>query len=165
MNSEDTIDQVRENETQKSLVNLIAVGGFLWFFLSSLVYLISLIIKAAGVISNLSPNGIFWIENILSIVIIGIVAFQLTRRYWQKAQENSLNTKILLIKLGVAILITHVLQYLHVYYIMGYIYDNFFDNLNAYKQFVNESYGYSILDVAFGLMGTIILLLLLIKWK
>lgn len=162
---EEPLDEQKPILSENSVLNLIAIGAFLWFFLKSINHLIFDCFKSIAIISGMSAGALFWIGKISSIAIMGIIAVILTRRIWHKYFHNKLNSKSLLIKLGFGVFTAQSIQFIYGFYITEYLYDHFQKSMRAYYDAINNIDQFGLIDVSFSIAGTILLLLVFIKWK
>jgi hypothetical protein len=76
-----------------------------------------------------------------------------------------IRTKKLLIKIGIAIFLVAVLQFLLGFYITDYLISNFKNAWIKYKNTIAIIDRFNLIDISFNSVGSLILLLLFIKWK
>ena len=163
MDKNETLDDIKHPESQQSLLNLLAVGAFLWFFLRSVYYLTGLSVTAIGIMSDFPVQVTFWLENGLSMILMISLGYVLSRNIWKKCENNSFKVKKAIVKLGVGILIVQGLQVLHGYYVSDYLmseytvqYMHYFDTLmGTTLQSLNTSLSW---------ISLFILLLVFVKW-
>jgi glucan phosphoethanolaminetransferase (alkaline phosphatase superfamily) len=162
---QEPLDEQEPISTKNTVLNLLAIGGFLWLLLKSVKPLVYVCVKSIGIISGISPSVVFWTSQILSVAIMVVFAIILTRRIWQKYLQNRLNSKSQLIKLGTGIFAVQMLQFIYGLYIPGYLINHYQKSMSSYSDALNDIDHFGLVDISFGIAGTILLLLVFIKWK
>lgn len=148
-----------------NVFNLIAVGAFLYYFLRCLAHLFVIGYKSIGIISGMEPVVLVWTSKILYIVVMCLVSRLWITKMWKQIDLNSINTKQILLKIGIAIVIVNVLQFLYGYYVPDFLFENFEKASMSYHEVEKVIDKYGLIDISFDIIGTSILLVLFIKWK
>jgi hypothetical protein len=150
---------------KSNVFNLIAIGAFLWYFLKSLSYLFFISYKSIGIISGMEPVVLFWTSQVLYIAVMCIVLRICITTIWNQIELNLINIKKLLIKIVIAIALVQIFQTLHGFFVPEYLFRNFENSLTSYHNIVNSIDRFNLIDSSFDIVGSLILLLLFIKWK
>lgn len=148
-----------------NIFNLIAVGAFLYYFLRCLAHLFVIVYKFIGIVSGMEPVVLFWTNKILYIVVMCLALRLWITKMWKQIDLNSINTKQILLKIGIAIVIANVLQFLYGYYVPDFLFENFEKALMSYHEVEKVIDIFGLIDISFSIIGTSILLVLFIKWK
>ena len=150
--------------TEKSLLNMVALGGFLWFFVKGFAFLFSDIIETIGIVLALEPYLLFWLNESLTIVLLCITARFLIKKIWHQAINGILQSKPVLIRLGIGIFVVQCLQFIHAYFITDFVFDNYEGSYILYKDAVYNS-SYFLISSIYSLISSLLLLLCFIKWR
>lgn len=159
------MDEQKVSKSNSNLVNLIAVGAFLWYFLKSLAYLVFISYKSVGIVINLNPNLLFWTNQILYILVMCIVLRIWLKKMWRNVLADTFQVKPLLLRLGLLIMLIQALQFLHGFYVSEYVFTNFGTSLTLYSEAVRLIDPFNLINTSFDILGTTLLLVLFIKWK
>lgn len=149
----------------KQILNLLAVGAFIWYFVKMLASLIGFWVKDMGIIMERSPTKNYWLQEFLYVGISIGLGVWFVRRVWRLATQDRLNTKKTLIFLGIGILLTQLFQFLHGFYISEWIHDTFRDQSMRYYEELATFEDRRMVNTLIYLVATIVLGILFIKWK
>lgn len=156
--NEKTVDNSR-------LLNLLAAGAFLWYFTASFSYLIFILYDSFGMIAGIEPRVLFWSGQLIELaVMLGVARFW-AGKIWKQTTTNTLNTKRLLITMGLALIVIQLLQVLHGYYALDFLFNNFESSVLAYRDAKNSIDEFGMIRTLFDAVGVLLLLVVLVKWK
>ena len=154
-----------EKPGKMNLPNLIAIGAFLWFFFASVAGLLTYLIRYLGCIINVDMQLIFWFQNILPILIVIIIAWNITRKMWIAVTDKRLDTTKALRRLIFGIIGLQIAQFLTTFFLTEYAYEatilngvSYFDTRLA----IDPS---GLIASAFDITHTVLLLFIFVQRK
>ena len=157
------MDQNISNNSQRSILNLLAIGGFLWYFIISAAALCYHLSKTIGIISGANPYVFFWLNELIYLAVIFLIARLTIRRIWHDTLHGDLNSKRILYGLGVGIAIVYILTLLHNFFIIDYLFNN---QLYAWRECSAAGFNidpYGLIGILVNLIGSILLLASLVN--
>jgi hypothetical protein len=164
-NQNHKMSETEITKDKSNVFNLIAIGAFSWYLLKSLSALFFHSFESIGIISGIDPVLLFWTNQILCIALISVLLRIWITKIWKQIDLDLIQTKKLLIKIGIAIFLVAVLQFLLGFYITDYLISNFKNAWIKYKNTIAIIDRFNLIDISFNSVGSLILLLLFIKWK
>jgi hypothetical protein len=156
---------LNKTEVKVQLLNLLAVGAFLWYLMKAISSMTFTSFKSFGIIAGIEPNFLCWTNQTLTILIICVSLFVILKKVWKKVIDETISTKKFLISLGIAILLVQILQFFLGFYVSDILITHYEVAVLSYQDVVNEIDRSRLIYLSFSLGETILLLLIFIKWK
>ncbi len=153
------------NNSEKSILNLLAIGGFLWYFTITTAHLSYLASRVIGIVTGANPHLFFWLNEVVYLAVIFLIARFATKTTWSQVLDGTLNSKSILTKLGIGIAIVFILQFLYGFYITDYLFSNHNDALTQLREVGSAIDPHGLTGFTVDFLGTILLLVIIVKRK
>lgn len=164
VSTRDRNKEINEN-SRHTIFNLIAVGAFIWFLGRTLGVNYSILFRELSIYFNLDGKKVFWFDKLGSAVITLVLIYLLTRHYWKLFQKGNLNTKRVLIRLGVFIVVLQAIQFVQGMFIDDWLVNSYMERYRAYNTAYREMDQFGIIGSIRSFFLDLASLALLIRWR
>lgn len=147
-----------------NLVNLLAIGAFLYYLTMSLAFLIMKLVMAIGIMMEAEPIVLFVIEKIVYLSTIILMLRIYLKEIWVKIDESTIRTSSELKKLVIFIVIVEASQLLMGFFLMDFLLQYFKDAVQVYYSSLDSSL-LSLVERILDLLTPILVLSLFLRWK
>jgi hypothetical protein len=152
-------------DQKKELLNLIALGAFLWYFIKGVSAFVFMSVNSIGIITEINPSLLFWGNQFFTIITAGLVLYIILKKVRIQIINRTFSIKRTLIFLIIAIVITHLIQFFQGFYISDILFDKFENSAIAYSHIVKYIDRFGLVSLGFNVIESITLLTIFIKWK